>query len=63
MATRHVTASTYDPNALVRCVDAGRDAAVCGPADAGRGLPTTTGSYGLQSYTASLGIAVDLFGP
>ena len=61
MLTQRVTSSLYDPQAALRCVDAGHDVNACDAADAGRGLPTTNGSYGLQSYTASLGLAVDFW--
>jgi long-subunit fatty acid transport protein len=61
-AAQHVTHSVYDPDALVRCVDAGHEVGTCTAADAGQGLPSANGSYALSSYTGSLAIQIDFGG-
>jgi long-subunit fatty acid transport protein len=59
MLSRHVTDSVYRPDAAVQCAAAGRAFSACMAVDAGQAAPTQNGSYGLQSYTGSLGVVFD----
>jgi long-subunit fatty acid transport protein len=62
MVTRQVTNSVYDANTALACADSGGDAGVCARVNAGQGIPSANGTYALQSYTASLALAVDFWG-
>ena len=62
MVTRQVTNSVYDPATALSCADSGFDAGVCARVNAGQGAPSANGTYALQSYTASLALAIDFWG-
>ena len=62
MVTRQVTNSVYDAAPALACADSGGDAGVCARVNAGQGIPTANGTYALQSYTASLALAIDFWG-
>jgi long-subunit fatty acid transport protein len=61
MTTRHVTDSVYSPTPALACADSNFEAGVCTRVNAGQGAPSTNGTYALQSYTASLALAIDFW--
>jgi len=62
MMSRQVTASVYDANLALGCVNSGYSAPACTGYDLGQGLPSANGSYNLQTYAASLGMVFDWWG-
>jgi hypothetical protein len=59
LITRHVTRSAFDSSYAVACADSGHDAVACAAANAGRGMPSTNGTYSMTAYTLGLSVLLD----